>query len=90
MPPKHQRNCWLLRAENVSGMMPLPNDWCRYRPDHPAFSNRSEASASSVMHHSSQPRSPSSALRRIRPMVPAKMMELRSLRDGIEVAKKYR
>jgi hypothetical protein len=25
----------------------------------------------------------------MRPIVPAKMMELRSLRDGIEVAKKY-
>jgi hypothetical protein len=70
-------------------MMPRPNGWPRNQPDQPDRSSRSEVSASSVMVHSSQPPSCSSAERRSSPMVPAKMIELRSLRAGIEVTKKY-
>ena len=89
MPPKHQRYRWPLSASKVSGMMPLPQDWSTCRPDQPARSSRSDSSASSVMHHSSQPPSCSSATRRIRPIVPAKIAPSRSFRDGWETAKKY-
>ena len=89
MPPKHQRNRWPLSASKVSGMTPWPNDRSTCSPDQPSRSSRSESSASSVMHHSSQPPARSSASRRISPIVPAKIAPSRSLRDGWETAKKY-
>ncbi len=89
MPPKHHRYRWPLSASNVSGMMPRPKDWSTCNPEKPARSRRSESSASSVMHHSSQPPSCSSATLRISPMVPAKIAPSRSLREGCETAKKY-
>jgi hypothetical protein len=49
---------------------------------------RRDVSESSVRHHSGQPPISSSTRRRIRPMVPAKMMELRWLREGIDALKK--
>ena len=67
----------------MSGMMPRPKLRAMKRPEKPALRRRSEVSASSVMHHSSHPPISTEAARRKRPMVPAKMMEFRSLRDGI-------
>ena len=89
MPPKHHRYRWPFSASNVSGMIPWPHAWSTCRPCQPARSSRSDSSASSVMHHSSQPPSSSRATRRISPMVPAKMAPSCSLRDGWETAKKY-
>ena len=89
MPPKHQRNRWPLSASKVSGMTPTPKERSTCSPDQPSRSRRSDSSASSVMHHSSQPPARSSASRRIRPMVPAKIAPSRSLREGCDTAKKY-
>jgi len=60
------------------------------QPVHPARSMRSESSASSVMHHWSHPPRSSIAFLRMMPIVPAKIAESRSLRDGCEPAEKYR
>jgi hypothetical protein len=51
---------------------------------------RSDASASSVTHHSFHPPTFSSTSRRRSPIVPAKMIELRWFLAGIVVRKKYR
>ncbi len=89
MPPKHQRYRWPLSASNVSGMIPRPPDSSTCMPDQPARSSLSEISASSVMHHSSQPPSSSRATLLIRPMGPAKIAPSRSFLEGWETAKKY-
>ena len=47
------------------------------------FEHRSEASVSSLMHHSFQPPTSSSALRRKRPIVPTNGTVLRSFRDDM-------
>ena len=55
----------------------------------PLASMRRLASASSVTTSVFQPPISSKALRRITPMVPAKMIALRCARAGIETSKKY-
>ena len=88
IPPKHQRNRWLLSEANESGMIPRPNERPTKRPAYPSRRIRNEASASSVMHHSSHPPTFSSTSRLSNPIVPAKMIEFRRFRAGIVVRKK--
>ena len=83
MPPKHQRWRWVFRPAKVGGTTPRPKVRGMYRPDQPAFSTRSDASVSSLMHHSFQPPMPRMVLRRNSPMVPTKGTVSRSCRDDI-------
>ncbi len=61
-----------------------------YTPAWPRARMRKLASASSVTTSVFQPPISSSALRRMRPIVPAKMIALRCARDGMVMSKKYR
>ena len=55
MPPKHQRWRWVSIPAKLGGTMPLPKHRGRTGPDQPSLRTRSEASVSSLIHHSFQP-----------------------------------
>ena len=67
----------------LGGTTPRPKQRGMYRPDQPALVTRTEASVSSQMHHSFQPPTAVSAVRRNSPIVPTNGTVLRSLRDDM-------